>query len=167
MKNIMTQILVSNLIAVITCVASAAIQPSALQAALTNKTFTLSAMTADQVQSLGTDKLAALHSKAELLVNFWGDSILERDIFSDSNVQIDQVELVQVANVTVGYRISYSTGAWDTSALGTNCRFDGENLETLHDCKPGKIIEKSFVTEDFSEVIPDETSSAQFVSVRR
>ena len=88
----------------------------------------------------------------------WGDTILEGDYAADGKTRLDRVQELYKSNKKIGYLITYSERAWDTS----ECRYDGINDDTLKDCKPGRIIVSSYVSLDFRDFFYDDITAAVF-----
>lgn len=88
----------------------------------------------------------------------WGDTILEGDYEAAGNTRLDRVVNLYKNRKLVGYLITYSEKAWDTST----CRYDGINESTLKDCKTGRIVESSYVSLDFKDYLYDDKNSAIF-----
>ena len=103
-------------------------------------------------------KLKELLNVADQQTLIWPDTILEADYAADGVTQLDKVDAFYKHKKLVGYEITYSQKAWDTSS----CQYDGVNLATLADCKPGRIIESSYVSPDFKEYFTDEKAYAHF-----
>ena len=85
----------------------------------------------------------------------WADTILESDFIAENEVKVDLVETVQSGPVFLGYRVTYSSKAVDTS----NC----DAARDLASCSHGRIIESSFVEPQLSSWIRDDQNYAKFV----
>lgn len=88
----------------------------------------------------------------------WGDTILEGDYAAEGNTRLDKVTNLYKNDELLGYQITYSEKAWDT----TNCLYDGINDSTLSGCIPGRIIESSYVSLEFKEYFYDDKTAAVF-----
>lgn len=88
----------------------------------------------------------------------WGDTILEGDYAADGNTRLDQVVNLYKSYELIGYLITYSERAWDTSV----CQYDGIHDSTLLGCAPGRIVESSYVSLDFKDFFYDEKTAAVF-----
>jgi hypothetical protein len=115
-------------------------------------------LSASQLESLPNETKSRLFQSANLLAQIWGDTILEGDYYADSDVRIDQVEKVYLGHAFVGYRITYSSKAWDTSTGA----FDMNDLKTLDRCVEGRIVESGFLSSDFASMSRDPEAFATF-----
>jgi hypothetical protein len=116
-------------------------------------------LTQSEILSLPEDVRGSLQNRAERLANIWSDTILEGDYWADDIVEMIQVEELFRNSELVGYRITYSSKAWDTSS----CEFDSDDLTTLNACETGLIIESGFVTADFRRFERDPKALARFL----
>lgn len=89
-------------------------------------------------------------------VQIWADTILEGDYVADTRVRLDRVDRIFVDGEFVGYRIEYSTAAWDTA----NC--DATMAGSDEDCIRGRIREATFVSPDLSFWFRDDKHLAEF-----
>jgi hypothetical protein len=121
--------------------------------------LTRKALSGQEVASLSQVVRNSLQNRAEALSGIWGDTILEGDYYADEDVQIDKIESLYKKDEFVGYRITYSSKAWDTST----CQFDGVDLTTLESCLAGRIQESGFVSADFKRFERDHRALAEFV----
>ncbi|MEZ0391106.1 MAG: hypothetical protein ACAH59_02750 [Pseudobdellovibrionaceae bacterium] len=115
-------------------------------------------LTDEQVAALPVSIRENLHLAAIDLSSIWADTILEGEFFADEKVQIDLIEKLYLSQAFIGYRITYSSRAWDTSS----CRLEPHNPSSFEDCQEGRIIESGFVTKDFSESSRDPENFANF-----
>jgi hypothetical protein len=115
-------------------------------------------LTTQEVTSLPADTLSQLQSKAEELASIWSDTILEGDYYAEEKVQLDQVDVLFRSGQLVGYHITYSSTAWDTST----CSFDGNDMSSLNACEKGRIVESGFTTVDFKALERDPKAFASF-----
>jgi hypothetical protein len=88
----------------------------------------------------------------------WGDTILEGDYAADGKTRLDLVFALYKNSLLIGYLITYSEKAWDTS----RCKYDGINNDTLVDCQPGRIIESVYLSKNFKEYYHAENTYADF-----
>lgn len=88
----------------------------------------------------------------------WGDTILEGDYAAEGNTRLDKVTNLYKNSELIGYLITYSEKAWDTS----NCVYDGINDATLLGCAEGRIVESSYVSLNFREFFYDSKTMAVF-----
>ncbi len=95
------------------------------------------------------------HDQAQI----WGDTILEGDFVAEGQVRLDSVLAVYREGQLMGYHITYSEVAWDTST----CTYDGQK-QSLKDCKAGRISEGSFISPDFVDAMTDRNKFAEFQS---
>lgn len=111
-----------------------------------------------QVESLPAYVREALETAAYELTSIWADTILEGDYYADEKVEIELIEKLYLSQAFMGYRITYSSKAWNTM----NCHFDASALSSLEDCEEGRIVESGFVSLDFSELSRDPAAFATF-----
>jgi hypothetical protein len=107
---------------------------------------------------LNPEVFQRLQQKVEELATIWGDTILEGDYYADEKVQIDQITELSKNGALVGYYVTYSSQAWDTST----CEFDSDDLSTLESCESGRITEGGFISSDFRDISRDNTAVAEF-----
>lgn len=115
-------------------------------------------LTQAEIQSLPEDVRGSLQNRAEKLANIWSDTILEGDYWADDVVELNKIEELYKGRILVGYRITYSSKAWDTST----CEFDTDDLSTLKACETGLITESGLVTADFQRFERDPKALATF-----
>ena len=92
---------------------------------------------------------------ADEQAQIWADTILEGDYVAENAVNVDTVETVQVNTVFLGYRITYSSVAFDTS--------DCDARANIAACRRGKIVESTFVAPTLDTWVRDEKHMAEFV----
>lgn len=107
---------------------------------------------------LENGKLQTLQKIATKQAYIWADTILEGDYHADGETVLEEVTGIFRRSSLVGYKITYSERAWDTSS----CDFDGEDLSTLAKCTEGTIRETSFVSPDFKTFIRNHDEIADF-----
>lgn len=95
-----------------------------------------------------------LEAIAEDQAQIWGDTILEGDYVAEMAVKLEGVETVQMNSAFVGYRVTYSSVAFETS----NCNPDVD----VKACTPGRIVESSFVAASLKSWVRDESAFAEF-----
>lgn len=95
------------------------------------------------------------HDQAQI----WADTILEGDFVAEGPTLLGQVYRYSLNGQVVAYHITYSEKAWDVS----DCTYDGLRSSQLANCRPGRIIESSFVSSDLMEAERDEKNYAHFV----
>jgi hypothetical protein len=115
-------------------------------------------MTSDEYRKLPAYIKEGITTAAYELSSIWGDTILEGDYYAEEKIQVDLVEKLYISNAHMGYRITYSAKAWDTST----CQFDINQLESLASCDEGRIIESGFLSLDFTELSRDPQAFAKF-----
>ncbi len=86
----------------------------------------------------------------------WADTILESDFVAEEDVQVEAVETVQSRSQFLGYRVTYSSIAVDTSTCDPRLDI------TL--CDKGRIVESSFVAPKLDAWVRDESNFAKYVS---
>ena len=113
-------------------------------------TFTTSALANNEVHL----KLLEI---ANDLAQVWADSILEDDFYAEGRVTLDKVTPIYRDNELIAYYITYSEKAWYVG----KCHFNGHK-ETLVGCAEGRIVERGYVSADFTEAYVDERHLATF-----
>lgn len=114
-----------------------------------------------ELVDLATNQLDT-HTRAELeaialdQAQIWGDTILEGDFAADEVVTLDLVQRVMQGGEFLGYRITYSSKAWDTSG----CRAEHAGYDP--DCIEGRIAESTFVAPGLNYWFRDHTALAEF-----
>lgn len=88
----------------------------------------------------------------------WGDTILEGDYAAEGNTRLDKIVQLFRNDELIGYLITYSERAWNTS----DCQYDGIHDSTLAGCVEGRIYESSYVSIDFKEYFYDSKTMAVF-----
>ena len=115
-----------------------------------------------ELVDLATNQIDA-HTRAELeaialdQAQIWGDTILEGDFAADEAVTLDLVQKVMQSGEFLGYRITYSSMAWDTSG----CRAEHAGYDP--DCVEGRIVESTFVAPGLNYWFRDDTAFAEFI----
>ena len=109
-------------------------------------------------QNIESDLLKAMTRIAKTQAQVWADTILEGDFVADGYTRLDRIDEIYKHNILIGYRITYSEKAWDTS----DCSYDGIRDSTLVDCTPGRIVESSYVTPDWKYYFYDDKTGARF-----
>lgn len=96
----------------------------------------------------------------------WADTILGGDYLAEEDVVVDQIEFVRMGAQLVGYRVTYSSLAYET----LDCNPEGD----VSLCVQGRIVESSYVSPGLDGWIRDDQKFAEFtpsaqtpVSVRR
>lgn len=117
------------------------------------------AMTGDEMKNLKLKTSQKLELAAWDLAQIWGDTILEGDYVAHDDVHIDKLEKVMEGPQHIGYRVTYSSLAWDIS----DCNYEPEQPHTREDCVPGRIVERGFVSMNLISKFRDETRMAEFV----
>lgn len=87
----------------------------------------------------------------------WADTILEGDFVIANPTTLEKIEAVWFGKTFVGFRITYSSEAWEVSEC------DSQKYRTSNSCLHGKIRESSFVNSGLSAWIRDETAYAMFL----
>jgi hypothetical protein len=85
----------------------------------------------------------------------WADTILEGDYVVENDVKIDSVETVQMDGIFLGYRITYSSQAYETSACDAQVN--------IAMCTQGRIVESTFAAPELNAWIRDAKHLADFV----
>ena len=109
--------------------------------------------------TISPSTLQVLHRVAFEQAQIWGDTILEGDYLAANEILLDGVELVQVGTQILGYRITYSAAAVETTACAPSESY-AQALENR--CARGRILESSFVSLDLTSWTRDETRYASF-----
>lgn len=85
----------------------------------------------------------------------WADTILGGDYLADEEVAVDKIEFVRLGDQLLGYRVTYSSSAYDTM----DCDPEGD----LSLCVAGRIVESSYVAPGLDAWIRDDQRYAEFV----
>jgi|GEM_PF-2696380 len=101
----------------------------------------------------------ALYEIAYVQAQIWGDTILEGDFFTDGKVQVQKVKVLYKGQTRVGFSITYYEKAWYTG----DCDFQVGKPDSLRSCRPGHIVESSFVSTNATEAQVDENQFAKFL----
>jgi hypothetical protein len=88
----------------------------------------------------------------------WDDTILEGDYYASGQTHVDQILALYENSELIGYYMTYSERAWDTS----QCHFDPKKNESLKFCPVGQISESSYVSPALSSFFVDEDQFAEF-----
>lgn len=112
-----------------------------------------------QFQQLPLQVQKALYDIAHVQAQIWGDTILEGDFFADGKVQVQKVKVLYKGQRRVGFSITYYERAWYTG----DCDFQHNRPESLRSCRPGHIVESSFVSTNATEAQVDENQFAKFL----
>ena len=123
-----------------------------------NSRIRMKTLSPAEVRNLTDETRDRLDVSANELSQIWGDTILEGDYYSDTEVHVEQIQELTVGQTMIGYRITYSAPAWETS----NCDFRADDRGSFDKCQNGKIIESSFVSADFSSAFQDAYAPAIF-----
>lgn len=105
--------------------------------------------------TLPTNVRTRLADIADEQAQVWADTILEGDYVAENDVNVETVETVQMNTIFLGYRITYSSAAFDTS----NC----DAAKDISQCEHGRIVESSFVAPSLNSWIRDAKHLATFV----
>lgn len=111
----------------------------------------------DQAASpLPHDVNDTLASIADDQAQVWADTILESDFTAEEGVVVETVETIQSRSAFLGYRVTYSSKAVDTSTCDP--RLD------ISLCDTGRIVESSFVAPKLDAWVRDDSRFAKYVS---
>lgn len=89
----------------------------------------------------------------------WADTILGGDYLADEEVVVDNIEFVRLGDQILGYRVTYSSSAYDT----LDCNPEGD----LSLCVAGRIVEATFVAPGLEAWIRDDQRYAEFVESQK
>lgn len=106
-------------------------------------------------QPLTPEAQKQLTEIAEEQAQVWADTILEGDYQAESALTVERIETVEHLTEFLGYRITYSSAAYDIS----NC----DAAADLSACTPGRIIESTLVAPALDSWVRDRTAYAEFV----
>lgn len=106
-------------------------------------------------RALSSDVRAQLVAIAEDQAQIWGDTILEGDYIADGEVEVEAIESMHIDSDFVGYRVTYSSVAYDTSACDPSADKSA--------CSLGRIVESSFVSPELDSWVRDEEGFADFI----
>lgn len=109
-------------------------------------------------ETSSSDLQEKLNRLAFDLAQIWGDTILEGDLVSAADLQLDWIRAIKAEGVIVAYAISYSETAWDTMT----CPYDPADSRSLVGCQQGLIREGVFVSPDLSSLEPDPAQMVRF-----
>jgi hypothetical protein len=84
----------------------------------------------------------------------WADTILEGEYLAESEVRVDSIEIARVGELFLGYRITYSSVAYET--------MDCDSARQLESCVAGRIVESTFVSPNLESWIRDDRHLADF-----
>lgn len=84
----------------------------------------------------------------------WADTILEGEYLAESAVRLDSIEMIKAGEVFLGYRITYSSAAYET--------MDCDSSSHLESCLAGRIVESTFVSPNLEYWIRDDRHFAEF-----
>lgn len=92
------------------------------------------------------------HDQAQI----WADTILEGEYLAESEVRVDAIEIAKVGELFIGYRITYSSVAYET--------MDCDASRHLETCTPGRIVESTFVSPNLESWVRDDRHYAEFIA---
>lgn len=119
----------------------------------------LSFETVDPVSNVVTNSTRARLLEISLeQAQIWADTILGGDYLADEEVIVDSIEFVRLGDQLLGYRVTYSSSAYDT----LDCNPEGD----LSLCVSGRIVESSFVAPGLDSWIRDDQRYAEFVATQ-
>lgn len=84
----------------------------------------------------------------------WADTILGGEYLAESEVRVDSIEIARAGELFLGYRITYSSVAYET--------MDCDSYRQLESCLAGRIVERSFVSPNLESWIRDDSHFAEF-----
>jgi len=84
----------------------------------------------------------------------WADTILEGEYLAESDVRVDSIEIVRAGELFLGYRITYSSVAYET--------MDCDSSRQLESCVAGRIVESTYVSPNLESWIRDDRHFAEF-----
>ncbi|GEM_PF-3161725 len=95
----------------------------------------------------------------------WPDTILEDDYVVKGQSRIDEVSFLiysdekkQISSTIVGYHVTFSVKAYDTST----CDYDPQTPSSLDSCTLGRIQESLFINNGFNIVVTNPYGLASF-----
>ena len=110
-----------------------------------------------------TDPLySTLNKVAFEQAQIWSDTILEGDYHAAGQTRLDQIYALYENDILIGYRITYSEQAWDTSGCDYYNNSGQSREDSLRSCPEGRILESSFVSPVFTTFIRDSNQFAEF-----
>lgn len=121
------------------------------------------AVRADEVVFEAVDpvsNLVAPHARIRLeeisfdQAQIWADTILEGEYLAESEVRLDSIEIARSGELFLGYRITYSSVAYET--------MDCDSDRQLESCIAGRIVESTFVSPNLQSWIRDDRHLAEF-----
>lgn len=125
------------------------------------------ALSAEQIKSLDPATQKFLRAAAKTFAeNQWPDTILENAYEVDFKVRLEAVEVLVVDDQSVGYRVSFSSPAWnrDECPVFTEEEMDQKSVEELvrEKCKSGRIHDRNFAVPNPTGIFDDEQFRAEF-----
>jgi hypothetical protein len=102
-------------------------------------------LTPTEFSRLDAPTRAALNRSMQSVADIWPDTILEGGYETDFRLRLDLVEIVLMSGKRVGFRFTFSAAANDEDKIA------------------GRIVERGFLSQDFSTDFRDETALAHFM----
>ncbi len=84
----------------------------------------------------------------------WADTILEGEYLAEAEVRVDSIEIARAGEQLLGYRITYSSVAYET--------MDCDSSRQLDTCTAGRIVESTFVSPNLESWVRDDRHFAEF-----
>ncbi len=109
------------------------------------------------INAISAKDLARLKDIARVQAALWDPSFFEKNLHFGQRVFLYEVLTLLKKGHIIGYKIKYSLKAWDLDT----CPAD-TTLESLENCKSGRISEGSYVSADFLTYFSDEERSISF-----
>ncbi len=118
--------------------------------------------TRQEVAALTDPLYSTLNKVAFEQAQIWSDTILEGDYQAAGQTRLDQIYALYENDILIGYRITYSEQAWDTSSCDYYNGTGQSREDALRSCPEGRILESSFVSPIFTTFIRDANQFAEF-----
>lgn len=121
--------------------------------------YSIQKLQAEQLQQLQPQIKNSLVAIAQSQAQIWGDTILEGDFWADGKTTVQTVTVLRSGQKVLGFHITYAERAWYVG----DCQFQSNRPESLRQCRPGLIMESSFVSNRLDDAHVDENQFAKFI----
>ncbi len=118
--------------------------------------------TREEIAALTDPLYSTLNKVAFEQAQVWSDTILESDYQAAGHTRLDQIYALYENDILIGYRITYSEQAWETSGCDYYNDSGQSREDALRSCPEGRILESSFVSPVFTTFIRDSNQFAEF-----
>lgn len=128
-----------------------------------------------QVKALSRDESEKLPAETQKFLrvaaksfaeNLWPDTVLESPLEVEFRIRIDGLEILNIDQQAVGYRVLFSTVAWNTDECPafTQEEMDQRSIKDLikEKCQKGRVTDRAFAIPNPSGTFADESFFANF-----